>query len=482
MSSIWSLDTKFPQKEMLREDKRVEVVVIGAGMAGLLTAYLLKQENVDTIVLEANRIGGGQTMNTTAKITSQHNLIYDNLINKFGIEIARGYALANEEALQNYIDIIESQSIDCHLQREPAYVYTLSDESKIEKEVKAANKLGIMAEYTTKTSLPFDVMASIRFPNQASFNPLDFIKAISKDLTIYENTMVRKVEDDKVITDRAKVTAKHIVVATHYPFINFPGYYFLRMHQERAYVLALENAVKLDGMYRDESDSGFSFRNYKDKLILGGPGHRTGKNKYGGYYDKLKSAAADFFPNSREVCRWSAQDCVTVDNIPYIGRYSSSTPNMYVATGFKKWGMTSSMVSAKFIRDLILERKNPYEEVFTPQRFKVSASMKTLNEEVKEATKGLIVEKLKIPKKTLEGIKEGCGEIIELDGRKYGVYKDKEGKVFSIIPKCIHLGCELTWNQDELSWDCPCHGSRFDYEGRLISNPAIEDLKVNELD
>ena len=481
MSSIWSLDTEFPKKERLTEDISTEVVVIGAGMAGLLTAYLLHQENIDTIVLEANRIASGQTMNTTAKITSQHSLIYDKLISDFGMEIARGYALANEEALKTYVEIINNKNIACHLEREPAYVYTLSDVSKIEKEVEAANKLGIKAEFTTKTSLPFDIMASIRFPNQASFNPLEFLKHIVKDLRIYENTPARAIEDNVVITDRARVRAKHIVVASHYPFINVPGYYFLRMHQERSYVMALDNAIKLDGMYRDESDYGFSFRNYKDILIIGVPGHRTGKNKYGGYYDKLKSAAADFFPNSKELCRWSAQDCVTVDNVPYIGRYSSSTPNIYVATGFKKWGMTSSMVSARLIRDLILDRKNPYEEVFTPQRFKISASMKTFNEEVKEATKGLLVEKLKIPKKTLEDLKVGCGEIVEYEGRKYGVYKDNDGKVYGIIPKCSHLGCELTWNQDELSWDCPCHGSRFDYKGNLLNNPALEGLQASDL-
>lgn len=478
MTSIWSLDTKLPQMKTLKENKTTEVVVIGAGMAGLLIAYFLKKENIDTIVLEGNKIASGQTMNTTAKITSQHNLIYDTLISKLGIETAKGYATANEKAIEIYAEIINKEKLDCNFRRESAYVYSLDNASKIEKEVEAANKAGIKAEFTTKTTLPFDVMASIRFHNQASFNPLDFLNGIIKDLEIYENTMVQDIEDNRVITDNATITAKHIVVASHYPIINFPGYYFLRMHQERSYVIALENAAKLDGMYIDEAESGYSFRNYNDKLILGGPGHRTGKNKYGGYYDKLTSAAADFYPNSKEICRWSAQDCVTIDNVPYIGRYASSTPNLYVATGFKKWGMTSSMVSAMLISDLIRGKKNPYEEVFDPQRFKISASMKTLNEEVKESTKGLIVERLKIPNITLEGIEKGHGEIIEFNGIKLGVYKDKHGEIYTVSPKCTHLGCELTWNQDELSWDCPCHGSRFDYEGKLINNPALKGIEI----
>ena len=399
MSSIWNLDTKLPVMETLEEDKKTDVVVIGGGLAGLLTAYFLYQNNVNTIVLEANKIASGQTMNTTAKITSQHNLIYDNLIKQFGIEVATGYASANENAIKMYSNIIEKLNISCHFKNELAYVYSLDNEEIIEREVEAANKVGIKAQYTKKTSLPFEVKASVVFPNQGSFNPLEFIKEIIKPLTIYENTMVKEVKNNKVITDKAVVTGEHIVVATHYPFINVPGYYFMRMHQERSYVICLENADKLDGMYIDEANNGYSFRNYEDKLLLGGPGHRTGENKYGGYYDKLRGAAADFYPDSREICHWSAQDCVTIDNVPYIGLYSSSTPNMYVATGFKKWGMTSSMVSAMIISDLILGKENEYAKVFTPQRFKISASMKTLNEDVKHTSKGLVIDKLKIPKK-----------------------------------------------------------------------------------
>ncbi len=478
MTSFWTIDSKIPQMDSLKGDKKTEVVVIGAGMAGLLTAYFLQKKNIHTIVLEGSRIASGQTKNTTAKITSQHNLIYDNLINKFSLEHATGYAMANEKAIQMYSDIIHENNISCHFKRESAYVYTLDDTSKIEKEVEAANKVGIEASFTTKTSLPFDVKASVCFPNQASFNPLQFLQEIIKPLKIYEKTMVKDIKDNKVITDNGSVTADHIVVATHYPFINVPGYYFLRMHQERSYVIGLENAKKLDGMYIDEEKNGFSFRNYKDQLILGGPGHRTGENKYGGYYEKLRSAAKDFYPDSKEVCHWSAQDCVSIDNVPYIGLYSSSTPNMYVATGFKKWGMTSSMVSAMIINDLIMGKKNPYEEVFTPQRFKVTASMKTLGEEGKTIAKGLIIEKLKIPKKQLEAIKKGYGGVIEYNDVKVGVYRDEEGKLYKVSTTCPHLGCELTWDQDELSWDCPCHGSRFDYEGRLIDNPAMEDMKL----
>lgn len=478
MPSIWSLDTKFPQMKSLQGHKKVDVAVIGGGIAGLLIAYILQNQDIETIVLEADRIVSGQTLNTTAKITSQHNLIYNDLINNFSLEVARAYAGANEKAIEMYASIIKNEDIACHFTRLPAYVYTLENLEKIEEEVEAAQKAGIRAEFTKKTSLPFEVKGSIRFSNQASFNPLEFLKAISKDLTVYENTRVRDVDGNRVITNKGTVTADHIVVASHYPFINAPGYYFLRMHQERSYVLALKNAGKLDGMYIDEADNGFSFRNYKDKLLLGGPGHRTGDNKYGGYYDILRSAAMDFYPNSTEVCHWSAQDCVTIDKVPYIGQYSSSTPNLYVATGFKKWGMTSSMVSAMIIKDLILGNENPYQKAFSPQRFKFTASMKTLTEEAKYTSKGLAFDKLKMPKKTLKGLKRGQGQIIEFEGEKLGIYKDENDKMYAVSPHCAHLGCELKWNQDELSWDCPCHGSRFDYKGKLIDNPAKEGIDI----
>lgn len=489
MESIWRKNVTFPKKETLKEDKNTDVVVIGAGLAGLLTAYLLHQEGINTIVLEANKIASGQTMNTTAKITSQHNLIYDQLIHDFGIEKAVQYAEANERAITIYDNIIRENNISCHFKRESSYVYTLRDVSKIEKEVESANKLGIKAEFTTNTSLPMKIKASIKFPNQASFHPLEFLQEIIKPLAIYEHTMVREVKDQRVITDYSVIKAKHIVVATHYPFINTPGYYFARMHQERSYVLGLANVPQLDGMYIDENNNGFSFRNYEDFLLFGGPGHRTGKNKYGGYYEKIRRAALEFYPDSKEICHWSAQDCVTIDNVPYIGAYSSSTPNVYVATGFKKWGMTTSMVSAMILRDKILGNKNPYEEVYNPQRFKITASVKNLYKDGKETTTALAREYFKSPKIKLEetesgmlcesslsSIKNGHGGIVEHDGKKYGIYKDETGKIYAVSTKCTHLGCQLEWNQDELSWDCPCHGSRFDYSGNLINNPAMKDL------
>ena len=251
----------------------------------------------------------------------------------------------------------------------------------------------------------------------------------------------------------------------------------MKMHQERSYVIALENADNnIKGMYIDYEKQGYSFRNYKGLLLLGGISQRTGENESGGSYDKLRNIAKDLYPNSREKCHWSAQDCMTIDGIPYIGKYADSTPNIYVATGFNKWGMTSSMVSAMIISDLILEKDNDFSEIFSPKRFDFSLSINNIANDLVKTAKNFIAQKISIPSSEIQHIKNGHAGIVDYNGQKVGVYKDENGKEFIVSTKCSHLGCELHWNADELTWDCPCHGSRFDYTGKLIESPANKDI------
>lgn len=476
MTSLWEDTCTIPKRKNLPENLSTEVVVIGAGMAGVLTAYFLAQKGVETIVLEANRIGSGQTKGTTAKITSQHEDIYHKLIDQFGIEKAKQYAFANEHAIKEYKRLVEELHIDCEFEEKSAYLYTLDSDIDLQEEAKAARQLSIEAEFTTDTELPFPVKGAVKFKNQAQFHPLKFLEAIASHLTIYEDTKVLEVEDHKVRTNRGEVMAKSIVFACHYPFINAPGFYFLRMHQERTYLLAFKGATRLDGMYRSVEQTGYSLRNYGDTLLFGGGSHRTGENSHGGQYEALRCAAKQFYPDSSEIAHWSAQDCMTLDGVPYIGRFSHGKSNWYVATGFGKWGMTHSMVAASVISGLICEEEVWYAPVFSPERFTPGSSAKALLEESKQAIKGLTRRVFQLPKTTEEELTPGHGGIIEVDGEKYGVYKTKEGEVFIINPKCPHLGCQLEWNPDELSFDCPCHGSRFTYTGQLIDNPAQIDL------
>ncbi|EOU1700428.1 FAD-dependent oxidoreductase [Clostridium perfringens] len=476
MKSVWSESCKFRKREALNKDIKTDVLVIGAGIAGVLTAYMLKQKGREVVVIDAAEIASGNTKNTTAKITSQHDLIYSKLIAEFGEEKARQYAKANELAIKKYKEIIEDKRIECDFEEKPAYVYSLNEIDVLKEEVEAAKNLGIDAEFVDEANLPFKINGAVKFNNQAQFNPLKFLKGISNELIIYENTRALEIKENLVVTSGGNITANNIVVATHYPIMNAPGYYFMKMHQERSYVLALENTSEIDGMYIDLNKEGYSFRTYNNLLLLGGISHRTGENEEGGSYDELRKVAKRLYPKAKEKYYWSAQDCMTIDGIPYIGRYSSETSNIYVATGFNKWGMTSSMVSAMIISDMLLEKENDFSEIFSPRRFDLSLSINNIANDLIETAKNFIAQKVYIPSSEIEHIKNGHGGIIEYNGEKVGIYKNKEGKEFFVSTKCTHLGCQLSWNADELTWDCPCHGSRFDYKGRLIGSPATKDL------
>lgn len=472
MESIWTAETEIRKREPLAEDLETQAVVIGAGLAGMLTAYYLEQAGIQAVVLEADRIGSGQTKNTTAKITSQHGLVYDRLIRTFGHSMAKHYAQANEAAIEEYERLVLELGIDCDFVRCPAYLYSQEETVLLKRETEAAKRLGIIASFDTRSELPFPVAGVTKFEGQARFQPLKFLEKLGERVTVHEQTKALKVEGNQVITDRGRITAKHIVFAAHFPFANMPGYYFARMYQERSYVVALEGAGALEGMYLGIDPGGLSFRPQGELLLLGGGSHRTGLNKGGGKYEMLRSKAADLYPDCRESASWSAQDCVTLDGIPYIGCFSRREPEWYVATGFGKWGMTSSMAAAILLTDQICGRENPCGEVFSPQRLHPMTSAKPFLTEGTYAAVNLLKQTFAPPREKLDRLLPGQGGVVEYNGQKAGVYKAEDGQIFAVSVKCPHMGCQLVWNPDEKSWDCPCHGSRFDYRGRLIDGPA----------
>lgn len=473
MESIWNKTIFLPPRQSLPGDMTVEAAVIGAGMTGILTAYFLQKAGIPVVVLEADRIAGGQTKNTTAKLTSQHDLIYRKLTRQVGTQKARLYARAQEAAILAYEDLIRREHISCHFDRLPSYLYTTSPNraDELKKEAAAAAALGISAHFTMETGLPFPTAGAIRFDRQAQFHPLEFIKSLAEPLTIYEHTRVLGVRKHRIVTDHGTVTAKHIIFACHYPFVNFPGFYFLRQHQERSYVLGLSGAGMLDGMYYSIDKTGLSLRWFEDLLLLGGGSHRTGKSGGGKEYDNLMKAAGHYYPDSTIQARWSAQDCMPHDGLPFIGRYSVFRPYWYVATGFQKWGMTNSMVAAMILRDQICGLENPYETVFRPQRCLLRASLKNFLVDMGENTRGILKGTFHLPWKA-EGLTPGQGKILRIGWKRYACYKDETGVLHKAKARCPHLGCELVWNPAERSWDCPCHGSRFDWDGNLIDNPA----------
>lgn len=498
MESIWSQTVEIKEREPLKGDRFVEVAVIGGGMAGILTAYYLQKQGKEVIVLEADRIGSGQTKDTTAKITSQHGKIYSTLIEEYGERKARLYVKANEEAVKEYGRLVANEKIECHFERRNSYLYSVSDEEELKKEAKAAEKLGAPAYFTKETPFPFPVAGAVCFEKQAQFHPLEFLKAISENLTVYEQTPVIYVAGHTIDTKQGKVTAKHIVFATHYPFPNMPGFYFARQHQERSYVLAISDIPKWEGMYYSIDQEGLSFRWFEDILLVGGGGHRTGKQNAQSGYEKLVKGVKINYPecdfslleNQNEstdekgrhkgkvIAYWSAQDCISHDDLPFIGRFSMLRPYWYVATGFKKWGMTDSMISARLICDQICGQENIYESLFTPQRLNLFASWKRLCLDLKISTLGLIKGHFYLPIGKKEMPEKGQAKILRVGLKRYGIYCDLKGILHKVSVKCPHLGCELEWNDAEKSWDCPCHGSRFDYDGNLIDNPS--QISIND--
>lgn len=429
--SLWTESTKLPEFPTLNKNIKTDVLIIGGGICGILCAYFLKQSGINCVLIEKDRIAGGTTCNTTAKITSLHGLVYRDLIKNFGKETASKYLYANEEAIKKYSELCEN--IDCDFKTQTAYTYSMDNIKIIQEEFNALNSLGINAKLMLKSTLPFEFTGAVGIDNQAQFNPLKFLKAISKDLDIYENTPVIEITSDGAICDKYKVKAEKIIVATHFPFLNKHGSYFLKLYQHRSYVLALENAQSVDGMYVDEDERGLSFRNSDNLLLLGGGGERTGK-KCGGWAE-LEKFAKKHYPKSKIKYKWAAQDCMSLDKIPYIGLYYKSNPNLYVATGFNKWGMTSSMVSASILCDMINGKENDYSDIFSPSRSIIK------------------------PQLFINGIETVSNFVIPTTKR------------------CPHLGCALKWNKHEHSWDCSCHGSRFDEKGKLLNNPATKGLE-----
>jgi len=475
-----NLEERKIERPSLQEEITADVAVIGAGLAGVLTAYLLQEQGVKVILLECQEAGSGITKNTTAKVSSQHGLIYRKLLMYKGEDRAWEYATANQRAIDKYEEIINELEISCDFEILPNYVYTLDNELRIKQEVEAAQKLGLPATFTKDTTLPFPIKGAIKFDQQAQFHPLKFLDAVADNLLIYEHTRVTKVmADGRIITDKGSVKAKSVVITTHYPFINVPGFYFFKLHQERQYVVAVEGddidkKARMGGMYLDADPDGYSFRNYKDYLLIGGGTHRSGQYKPLDAYDKLTDAARMWYPNAKVKYSWSNQDCMTPDSVPYIGKYSLKIPNIYLATGFNKWGMTTSMVSAMIISDMITGKENDFHKVFNPRRLMLSGSRGFLKDAA-ITTISLLKEHLKIPHDKLNEIEVGKAGVVILDGQRIGAYREGEDKYHFVTTKCPHLGCSLEWNPNEMSWDCPCHGSRFDYLGNLISNPAMRD-------
>ena len=545
MNSYWikSVDGKDRSKyDSLQENIKTDICIIGGGLTGLSTAYNLSKYKIKTVLIEKDEIFKQTSGNSTAKITSQHGLIYKYLTDSKGIDFARKYYEANENAIKSIKNIIDQERIDCDFEYQPAYVFTqkIQDVPKIKDEVEAVNNFGgnakfveakdipinklQSAEYVEKGTeklkisgdniekenldlerdvvkermkgvIPIKAIAGIEFEKQAQFNPYKYANSLAKicsnsGVKIYEHTKAVDVdtEDDDeyyivTLENGCKIRAKYIVIATKYPIVNIPGFYFMKMYQSTSYAVAMQIKQRLfEGMYISSEEPTISIRTTKfgDEylLIVVGFDHKTGAQiDLSNSYRYLEEVAKNLYPEGTIKYHWNTEDCITLDKIPYIGKFSKMWENAYVGAGFNKWGITTSQIAAEIITDQILGEENEYEDIFKATRIEPIKNIKEVTNMVKESVNSLFVKKLEVPQEEANQIKNGEVKIVEINGQKIGIYKDEKGEIYKVNPVCKHLGCELSWNNLEKTWDCPCHGSRYDYKGNLIYGPSVKNLE-----
>jgi glycine/D-amino acid oxidase-like deaminating enzyme/nitrite reductase/ring-hydroxylating ferredoxin subunit len=491
--SLWiatTPDTDFPS---LQENISVDVAVLGGGIAGITSALFIKESGMTVAVVEAKRIIKGVTGHTTAHISSAHNLIYRHLIDRFGKDDAKLYANANQEAIGKIARLVDKNNIDCDFRRTSEYIYAESREEldKIKSEYEAAKSLGLPVSSADAAPLPFKTYGAIRYQNQAQFHPRKYLLALSqmipgKGSYIFENTRTLDVEGGKpyrIKTDKGYLTAKNVIIATHYPILN-QGLLFMRMEPYRSYVLGIRVADEVpEEMFDSSGDPSHYIRTQSTPngslIIIGGEDHPTGHEANTiERYKRLEKYARERFRVKSIDYRWSTQDNYSFDKVPFIGRLSGSK-HLYVATAFKGWGMTHGTIAGMILSDMILGISNPYQELYDPGRFKPITTAKKLVTQNVHIAETLIKGRLSKPEK-LTRLEIGEARVAEIDDKEAGVYKDDKGNIHAVSSACTHMGCIVSWNNAERSWDCPCHGSRFDSDGEVIHSPAVKNLEKEE--
>lgn len=494
MESFWEEEIKKHQEfESVKNNIDVSVCIIGGGLTGLSTAYYLSKK-VSVAVVEKDRICSHTSGKTTGKITSQHGLFYEYLINSENKEFAKKYLKANEKAIDNIENIIKESQGECDFEREDAYVFTMQETKvdQIKNEQASVDKIDKeKSEFVKQVLLPLEIAGAIKFRNQAKFHPVKYGYILANSIMnnngrVFENSKVTDIKRENgkyiVSVNRNKIIADYVVIATRYPIVNVPGYHFLKMYQSTSYAVMADVKKELfNGMYISTEVPNISFRTVKDgerKLLLAvGFDYKTGKEDLKDGYQRLETVIRKMYPDAEILYKWSAEDCISLDKIPYIGEISMTKPNMYIATGFNKWGITSSNIAANIITDDILGNENEYKDIFKSTRLQPIKNRQEVGNMLKEVNKSLIASRFKITKNELKDIKIGEGKIVNINNTKVGVYKSQTGEVFKIRPYCAHLGCELYFNNIDKTWECPCHGSKFSYDGKLIEVPSNKDLK-----
>ncbi|WNF36208.1 FAD-dependent oxidoreductase [Bacillaceae bacterium IKA-2] len=490
----WRKNLQIPSFQALEEDISTDVTIVGAGITGITTAYLLSLEGVKVTLIDAGKILNGTTGHTTAKLTAQHGIIYDEFINHFGRDGAEMYYQANDMGRAFVKNIIQTLRIDCDFAEHDAYIYTNSDQEfkKLEKEAKAYEKLNIKGKLVETMPLTLPMKKAIVMEKQAQFHPLKYLLPLVKSIIekggqIFEDTTAVDVEEgaNPRVTTRSGhvITSQQVISCSHYPFYDGNGFYFTRMYAERSYVVAVKsNQPYPGGMYLSAETPKRSVRSTPigndTLLLLGGESHKTGHGiNTMAHYEALATFGKDVLGATDIHYRWSAQDLYTLDKMPFIGRITSGKQNISIASGYRKWGMTTSTAAAMILNDLIIKGSHPYEELFSPSRFKADPSIKNFIEHNADVAVQFVTGKVDMTFKEPNDVAIGEGAHVRINGQKCGAYRDDDGKLHLVDATCTHLGCEVEWNEGDKSWDCPCHGSRFSTDGNVLEGPADQPLK-----
>lgn len=495
-TSWWVASTPTTDFPTLGGGARTQVAVLGGGIAGLTTALLLAREGRRVVVVEADRVATGVSGYTTAKVTVQHNLVYADLTRRHGEEAARLYAASQTQALDWLRDT--AGSVHCELEAVPSLVYTesLDDVAAVNEEVAAARKAGLAMEDVGTSGLPWPIRAGALLPGQVQIHPRRYLLALTDALveaggTVVEQTRALDVDTDGdghvVRTDHGDLLCDDVVVATHYPFLD-RGLLFARLSAYRDVVVAA--AIEAD---RDPGVMAIStgseeggthsvrttpYRDGRRLLIVTGGQYKTGKDvSVQDRYDGLSAWVQERFPGAQPVHSWSAQDTSSADGLPYIGTMPLSGEHVWVATGFNAWGMTNGTLAGLVLADLVSGRPNPYAELYAPDRATLRASAGKAAKENADVARELIGGMLRPSLTGMDELQPGeAGVFLRAEGRT-AAYRDDEGTLHAVSARCTHLGCTVRWNDAERSWDCPCHGSRFSFTGKVLHGPAVEDLE-----